>query len=86
MYQENAVVQGMADCKTSCLLWSSSETANKDDTRKTHSLLHPNKFKTQWENQCDKHGTKMKNRLFKPQTSSTSICFSNKNTPQTPSC
>lgn len=46
----------------------------------------PQQIKTLWGNQCDKHGTKKKNRLFKPQTSSTSICFSNKNTPQTPSC
>jgi hypothetical protein len=63
-------------------VWSSSETANKEDTR--NPPPPPDKVKILWGNQCDRYGTQKKNRLFTPKTSSTSICFSNKNTPQTP--
>ena len=64
-------------------MWSSSETANEESTRKIRSLpSNPQIVKTLWGNQCGKHGTQKKHRFFTPHTSSTPICFSNMNSPQ----
>jgi len=79
--QENALVQSLNSNNNCCFVWSSSETANKENTRKICSPP-PSIVKTLWGNQCGKHGTQKKNRFFTPHTSSTPICFSNMNSPQ----